>query len=432
VSSLGRNTRINMLANAILGALGILSGSIVSYRYGAGQRGAIGVSQVLAALSASLGALGLGDAILHMLAKRRRITLAQLLGYALLTIPLAGLLGVGAGLAVAKVSGDLFNLGTMAFFCALLGASGAVFSLLGGALRGLSDFVGWNVLRIAAAVVWVLALLVRDGSDFDPIRAAITYAVLMSLVCLAQALRIRKLLAGRAARIELDQTPGLRLLLRFGLPSAFATTPLLLNARLDQVALGLVANKVDVGHYVAAVGYCWATVPLGQAIATQAATTIAAASNPLPEIQKLCRLAGAVIVGSGLLAWILAPEAIRLLNGDGFESSVGLARILLVGTTLQGTTYLLEEISRGLGAPSLALRAELAGLISMVLLLLVLASHGGTATAIASSIGYLISTLVAARSASRLVGVPIRGLVRGDSLVKASTSDRDIITKHGK
>ena len=429
MNSLGRNTRINILANAVLGALGIASGSIVSYRYGAGQRGAIGVSQVLAALSASLGALGLGDAILHMLAKRRRITLAQLLGYALLTIPIAGLLGVGGGIAVAKISGDLFAVGKMAYFCAALGASGAVFSLLGGALRGLSDFIGWNALRIAGAVAWILALLIRDGDNFDPVRAATLYAALMGLVCVAQALRLRSLLAGRAREITLDNSPGLRLLLKFGLPSAFASTPLLLNARLDQVALGLVANKIDVGHYVAAVGYCWATVPLGQAIATQAATTIAATTNPLREIQKLCRLGGAVILGSGIVAWILAPVAIGWLNGKGFESSVGLARILLIGTTMQGVTYLLEEVSRGLGAPKLALRAEMAGLISMAVLLFALASRGGTATAIASSIGYFVSAGVAARAASRLVGVPIHALVRRDPTVTTSASESDPATE---
>jgi len=410
-SSLARNTRINISANVVLGVLGVASGSLVSYRYGAGQRGAIGVAQVLAALSASLGAMGLGDAALYMLAKRRDVRLRQLLTYCALTAPLAGVLGAGAGAIVAAASDDLFPIGTTAFFCGVLAAAGAGFTLLSGAMRGLSDFIGWNVLRVAAAASWIFALLVRNGSDFDPVGGAVVYAALMALICAAQALRLHKLMEHRAATIELGPRPGLRPLLKFGLPSAFASTPLLLNARLDQVALGLFANKDDVGHYVAAVGYCWATVPLGQAIATQAATRMAATDDRLREVRRLCRLGAVVILGSGLVAWLVAPIAIRLLNGSGFEASVGLARILLLGTTLQGGTYLLEEISRGLGSPVSALRAELSGLASMTVLLILMAPHGGVPTAIASTIGYFVSAGVAAKAVSRLLKVPIHGLV---------------------
>ena len=413
-SSLARNTRINISANVVLGLLGVASGSLVSYRYGAGQRGAIGVAQVLAAVSASLGAMGLGDAALYMLAKRRDVRLRQLLWYCALAAPLGGLLGAVAGWIVATVSDDLFPAGTTAFFCGVLGAAGAVFALLSGAMRGLSDFIGWNILRIAAAAAWIFALLVRNGSDFDPIGAAVIYAVLMAFICTAQAVRLHSLIKQRAVTIELGSRPGLRSLLKFGLPSAFASTPLLLNARLDQVALGLFANQDDVGHYVAAVGYCWATVPLGQAIATQASARVAATDDRLHEIRRLCRLGAVVILGSGLLAWLLAPIAIRVLNGTGFEASVGLSRILLIGTTLQGGTYLLEEISRGLGSPVAALRAELSGLISMTLLLIAMAPHGGVPTAIASSIGYLVSAAVAVRAVSRLMNVPIHGLFGRD------------------
>jgi O-antigen/teichoic acid export membrane protein len=214
----------------------------------------------------------------------------------------------------------------------------------------------------------------------------------------------------------------MRFLLAFGLPSSLALAPLMLNARIDQVALSLVKPADIVGQYVAAAGYCWATVPLGQAIANLTATRVAAQPDPglrVATLRQLTRIGVTVIGMSGVVAWIAAPAALRILNGPGFGGAVGISRILIIGTSLQGVTFLLEEGARGLGRPRLAMRAELLGLLSMLALLLVLTRYGAIPTAVASATGYVVSFIVISRSVAQHSDVGMWNLVRPASIRRA-------------
>ena len=60
-----RNLLSNLAGNMTLAVLAIASGKAISSWYGPSGRGILGASQVAIALAATLGGLGLGDAILY-------------------------------------------------------------------------------------------------------------------------------------------------------------------------------------------------------------------------------------------------------------------------------------------------------------------------------------------------------------------------------
>jgi O-antigen/teichoic acid export membrane protein len=288
-----------------------------------------------------------------------------------------------------------------------------------GAIRGAGRFFWWNALRIAAALVWTGTLVVEAtrGTTVHLSFIGPVYAIGLTGVAVVGIALFQRHCRSQPPEplLHCQREASLVPLLRFGIPSAFAYAPLLVNARGDQIALALHADHQTVGYYVAATAYCWATVPLAQAIATLTATRVAshhAADQRVAELVRLTRL-GVTIVGlSGVVAWLLAPIGIGLLNGNGFGAAVAISRVLLIGATVQNITYLLEEGARGLGQPRFAMAAELVGLAVMVLLLVLLARFGAIATATASTIGYLASFMVIVAALTRHTKSTWRMLLR--------------------
>ncbi|MBI4934934.1 MAG: hypothetical protein HY828_13720 [Actinobacteria bacterium] len=422
MSSIRRDAWINAASNIALAVLGVVSGSIISYRFGAEGRGTLGAAQVVGALSAGFGAMGLGDALLYWIASQRRLTRSLVITASGVGTATATALGTGIGILVGTRIGGTSSAAEFTVFCAAVAGTTAFYTIPSGALRGASEFGRWNALRLSATISWIVALVIAASvSDEVPLLliAAVYSAALLVLGGLAL---VRVLVT--LPTISSGRT-GLRPLLAFGLPSAFAWAPLLLNARIDQVALALNSSAGVVGQYAAAAGYCWATVPLGQAIANLTAPRVAAEPDARARGERLRSLSGlgVTVVGvSGLVAWIAAPFAIRLLNGSGFDDAVGIARILLIGATLQGSTFLLEEGARGLGRPRLAMFAEIAGLVVMVTLLVLYSARGATATATASTIGYVTSFMAIVIMVSKASGVsPVRLLTpRGPSALRGA------------
>ncbi|CAN5592963.1 hypothetical protein BH10ACT2_BH10ACT2_00140 [soil metagenome] len=406
-ASIRGHASINAVSNIGLAFLGIISGSLVSYKFGPEGRGTIGVVQVISALCAGFGALGLGDALLYWIASRRDVSLRLVIRSSIAATVVAGVFGTSMGLVVSRridVPGDG---GAFVAFCGMVAAATAFYTVPTGALRGSSLFARWNALRLLAATSWIAAIVAVAliGGGLRILVIGCIYSVALVALGLNAIARVAPELQQRVGAPAHDRR--LRPLLKFGLPSAFASAPLLLNARIDQVALAFNGSASTVGLYVAAAGYCWATVPLGQAIASLTATRVAAhrdAESRAAALRELSRLGVTVIGVSGVGAWLVAPFALRVLNGPSFGDAAAIARILLVGASLQGVTYLLEEGSRGLGLPKLAMYAELAGLGTMVVGLVLFSRGQAIPTALISTAGYVVSFLVIVLALMRATG----------------------------
>jgi O-antigen/teichoic acid export membrane protein len=409
VTSLRRDATVNAGANFVLAGLGVASGSYISYRFGPEGRGVVGVAQVLAAVGAGLGSLGLGDALLYFRASGAAHDRRRVIALALVAAGGAGLVGAALGLVLSVwINGT--DVTSFVAFSALTGSATGCFLVPLGVVRGAGHFALWNGARIVAAGWW-LASLIITGLDGEVHLLALSVVYGAGLVVLSVALLRGRWEPTGGARTD---APTLRRLLGFGLPAALASAPLLLNARVDQVALSTGASETDLGYYVAAVAYCFAVVPLGQAIANLAATRVA--ERPEGEraevVRRLARVGSMVVLLAGGAAWVAAGWAVPLLNGDRFRPAVGITRILLVGASLQALTFIFEDSAKGLRKPGVAMRAELTGLAVMGVLLVFTVPHGLAPTAVASTIGFVASFAVAAVSVSRLTDTSLVSLLR--------------------
>jgi O-antigen/teichoic acid export membrane protein len=392
-SSLRKDAATNLSSNLLLALLGVGSGSLISYRFGASARGIVSIAQVVFSVSAGLGALGLGDSFLHFSARFRGPDRRQVIVGSVFGACVAASLGLVVGLLVTSFSKAAGQTPHFTLFCTCSATVTTMLIIPGGALRGGGRYFHWNLVRVLAATIWVIALAIVGGSNGGVPQfgwLTVIYCAPLGLLAVWQMSTLPSSPVADGERLRPDWSA----LLAFGIPSSFAALPLLLNARLDQVALGIDSSAKVVGLYAAAAGYCWATVPFGQAIATLTASRVAAQAKLVDQTRVLKQLAGLgslFILISGAAAWIAAPWALRLLNGAGFGGSVSPARILLAGATLQGMTYLLEEGARGLGQPRLPMVAEILGLLTMTVGLVIFARRGSTPTAIASDVGYFAS-----------------------------------------
>jgi O-antigen/teichoic acid export membrane protein len=407
--SLRHDAAVNAGANVLLAGLGIASGSFVAYRFGPEGRGVLGVGQVLVALGAGLGCLGLGDALVYHRASGAPVPRRRVAGYAVLGAVGAGAVGLLAGRVVATWLGGVAAAEFTIFATLAAGATGLSLVPLG-AVRGEGRFALWNGARLVAGAWWLVSLVVT-GASGEPHLVAL--GVVYASGVTATALVLLFATTGVPATATRPE-PDVRRLLRFGIPSALASAPLLLNARIDQLALSPVATEAELGQYVAAVSYCWAVVPLGQAIANLATTRVAEREGP-ERVAMLRQLVGTgvtLIAVCGAGAWLAAGWAIGLLNGEGFDPAVGVARVLLIGASLQALTFICEEGAKGLGRPTVAMQAELTGMVVTAVALVVLVHHGLVPTAVASTIGYAAGFAVATAALSRAAATPVTVLLR--------------------
>jgi O-antigen/teichoic acid export membrane protein len=395
-----RDLATNLAGNLLLAVMAVASGLLIARLFGPEGRGDFASIQVIAAFAAGLGALGLGDAVLYRTASGHPVLASALVRLSLGAGVAAAVLAVPMGLLIGDGSGAS---GFVAFAIGAAAAT-AIVMVAQGATRGAGRFGHWNLARILANVAWIACLLAATiGTGVNLVAAAVVFVggYLAVWVWLAIAE------ARRDAPIRRER-PRTTALLRFGIPAALASVPALVNGRLDLYVLAAVSPTTEVGYYAAAVGYCWAIAVLSQAVANLAFTRVAERSEPVARADLLRRLSQAAVVLVVLavaLAWLLAPWALPLLNSDEFERSISLARILLLGVGCQSIAFVLEEGTRGLGLPKLAMWAEIAGLAVMGVLLAAVAQDGPTAVAWASSAGYATTMAVAVLFTARATGI---------------------------
>lgn len=403
-----RDALVNLAGNIALAVLAIASGKVVSAWFGPSGRGVLGASQVAMALAATIGGLGLGDAVLYRRARGNHPSRTQVLRWAGAAAGAALVLGLGAGAVLGQWLRDDASLGGVVTLVAAASAATAFLTVAQGHTRGAGSFAAWNVVRVAGAFGWIVALAAarRSGGGVSLVVVASVYSLL--LVALA-------VVPLRAVARRSSDDARLGELLRFGVPAALGAFPQTLNARVDQFTLAAVSSSTVVGYYAAAAGYCWAVVPLSQALANLLFTRVAATRDEESRrrvLESTVRLGVSAVLVSGLGAWLLAGWALPLLNTDEFGPAVRIARILLVGAVLQSVTFLLEEGTRGLGLPRIAMVAELVGLGTMGVLLALVARRGAEAVAWASVAGYAASFIAAVVGSSRATGTPWHRLVR--------------------
>src|SRR5205823_3186973 len=97
-----------------------------------------------------------------------------------------------------------------------------------------------------------------------------------------------------------------------------------------------------------------------------------------------CLVGTLPLAGAGVLA---APALIPFAFGSRFDPAVPVARVLVVGQAALGISFLISEISRGLGRPGIPVIAEWAGVFATATFLPLAFTGGGLVAAAAASLG---------------------------------------------
>jgi O-antigen/teichoic acid export membrane protein len=372
--------------SSVVGAAGFFVASLLLARVlGPAGRGTVAFVTVTALLTARVAKVGLGQAT-AVVAAQRPATRPTLLSNLLVFSLGAALCGV----AVVVGSFSLFNLqpaGLETGHLAML--AGAI---LAASLVDDNFLIGCGRLREAAAISasggWLYALAIVAvivTADLD-VESALLAWIVAHLAWAA-------LLAGMGVRTAGLSPPSARVLVdsaSFGVRAWGGAVSQFLNARVDQILVGVIGSNVTLGIYAVAVNAAEILLFLPNAIATSLLPTVArdrkaaAVERTLRTFRSASLLTLGSIAAAAAVGWFLIP----LVFGPDFRDSVGPFLWLLPG----GLGYAALSIftssllaSRAPGLSSIARAVALgAGLALDLALIPVFGASGAAAAASAA------------------------------------------------
>jgi O-antigen/teichoic acid export membrane protein len=260
-------------------------------------------------------------------------------------------------------------------------------------------------VRIAAPVITAPAMVILYLRDTLTVESAFAIFIGTSLISNAP-LVYMMFRTGRwryRARIVRE---GLRFGSRAWLGNLFNST----YARLDQVLMaGLVVPR-ELGLYAVAVSVAGVPGSFTGAIATAINPRVAQGRREL--VRQSCRVGFFLTLCGTIAMAIIVPFFLPLLFGDGFEESVVLTWILLVGATAYSVFGTLLSAISAAGHPGIAARAQLLILVpTIAALVLLLPSTGAVGAAVITSTSNALLCGVLLIEAPRLMGGRIRDYV---------------------
>lgn len=187
-----------------------------------------------------------------------------------------------------------------------------------------------------------------------------------------------------------------------------------LNVYLDQIVIGLVLPRHELGIYAVAVSLTSALGLLSSPIVNTVQPIVQRASQT--DVLRTCcsAVAGTFLVvgGPSLALVLLAGWGVPKVYGAEFSSSIQLVQLLSVAALLDALNACLHGCLLGLEKPGRSSLSTSVGLVAtLVFLVILLPSAGVVGAAIASIISYGTVAVWMFLSLSRVIGVPLRTLM---------------------
>ncbi|WP_334140976.1 lipopolysaccharide biosynthesis protein [Rhabdothermincola sp.] len=392
-------------ANVTLAGLNAASGVLLARSLGPAGRGEVAAIQLWGFLLATVAVLGTTDAVVYFSARRPERAGTFATSAAVLTtltaLPVVAVGWVAMPLLLASQSSATVGLARLFLLFVPLYA---VANQPGQALRGLSSFTRWNVVRLLPSLLWVVVVVSAIATG-NRSPGFVTVGFLCGWVLsFGVSVVVARPIVRPPYRVDVTSWGPM---LRYGLPLMLASIPQWLNVRLDQLLLAAFVPSDELGLYVVAVAWAGLVTPLVNALGVVLFPRLAAEPDEQTREQVLfLGIRVTVLVTAGLVFAVggLTPLAVPLFFGGAFSAAIGPAAILVAGSGLLATNFVLEEGFRGLGRPGDVLRAELGGLAATAVLLAgLLPGLGILGAALASLGGYLATTLLLLHGLRRTV-----------------------------
>jgi O-antigen/teichoic acid export membrane protein len=313
-------------------------------------------------------------------------------------------LGAVCGLALAMVAISIIRPGdSMALLAVVLAASGFFVLALDTVELAFQAHTRAGVIVRAKAMAFLLVSalkLVLMAQEAPLIAFFVVIAIEAALTTLSLLFVLRfygcELLAGRW-RLDLRLWGGL---LRQGAPMLVAGGALMLQARADQVMLGVMLGEAAVGQYSAALRIVetLAFLPFALQITLAPAIARARAQDPREyerRILQAYRVMLTVFLLVAIPTMLSAPFLVELLLGSEYAEAGAILIVLTLRLffTHQGLVRTLYITNEGLFTFAM-LSALLGAVLNVLLNLLLIPSHGPIGAVWATLISFAASTLV--------------------------------------
>ena len=377
--------------NLLLGVLGFATSAAASRLLGTAGRGELAARQNIPNLLAVLGSLGLGEAALYFSARHpRSVKTITVQSLRLGTLGVFGAATIAAALIAISLSSE--DTRTGAFWYLLVIPVTVVYTIAYQPLRALGRHALWMGYRLGISAGWFGCLLIGFALDRpSPQLVAMMFCGVMSIAALSACI-----VARNYPNAEPESAPSNRELLRYSLPAAILVVPQAINLRLDQVLLASLVSREQLGLYVAAVGWSWVALPVFTAFGQFVFPKVAALEGAEQDRWRRRAIVWSSSLAVITFAALVVPTRLlfAVVMGEDFRSGVNLATLMLGAGVLNGMLLVLEELCKGLGFPKRVLLAEVVGLLSTVVLLILLLQRFGITGAAVASIGGYSTTVV--------------------------------------
>jgi O-antigen/teichoic acid export membrane protein len=391
------------------------------------DRGAVAFVTVTALVVSSLASFGAAEAT-KVFAARRPAARARLLTNVVLASACGGVVGGALACAALLAVPGARPSGVAAAGLAAI-VAGSVVGAIGLAacafLQGCGRFGAYA--RVLAAGPWVYAALLvalTIAGGLTVARAVLSWVIAQAVAALVLCIAAAGAGGfGRPDRALLGES------LRFGLRAWLGGLAHLLNARVDQLLLGLLATQAALGTYAVAVNGSEMLFYLPSAVATALLPAVAR-SGAEAGVERTLRVFRAVMVLTAIAviaAATLGPVLLPLVFGHAYAGSVEPFLWLLPSAFGFAASAVFSNALLASGAPALSSLGPLTSLaVGVTLDVLLIPAHGATGAAIAASAALLCGGTVAAAAYGVRAGLRPAALIprRADVALLASRAIR--------
>ena len=264
--------------------------------------------------------------------------------------------------------------------------------------QGLKRFGLFNTFRIASGAGYPLSLILACVTGIEKAPATLLILLVMQIVIAFAALAVFFLKVNPRGRFDKKLS---RQIVGYGFKSYWGNLSWLANGRLDQFIMSAVIGLDQLGLYAVAVSYATITFPLSGSFAMVLFPNVAASDreHAIEKVKRVIKINLLSTGGSALFLALACPLILPLLFGADFSNSVKPALILIGGTVLLGSNYVLSDGLRGLGKPLVPSIGEAFGLVvTIVGLFIMIPRYGIIGAAWVSVISYGIVLIILIRA----------------------------------
>jgi O-antigen/teichoic acid export membrane protein len=405
----------------------LLSGIFLARLLGPSGRGELALCIIWPTVIATLGSLGISDAIIYFTAKRKSneaivfhmLFMAALQSVVLMPLGffvLSLLLTSHEPEAIANIRLFLLiiPLNLVGQYCIAL-AQGELKLGRFNTMRFIIPFINFCVASLLFFLEIPSVRLILIGQLAGNLFVAVIYLYIS--------------VQGGSIRWGLSP-PFLKDLIKYGIRSHLGTVTQNLNQRLDQMLISLFLPTGMLGYYVVAVTASNAVGVIPNAFRIVLFPSAAGAGDIESSkaiIQRFFVRSIFLVSLCCLVLWVVFPHLLPFIYGREFQPSVFPGRILLLAVVFASMRDILAYSHRALNNPLVAAKSEVYGLITTgISLLILLPALGIVGAAFASAIAYATSAFYNIYMMKKLYAVEPFSLFIPDRCKKSILKKNDI------